>query len=283
MNLDHLKYFHDAATLESLSAAARLNRVTQSAVSQAILKVERHFGTKLLTHKRNQFELTLAGKAALRESQKVFDSVEAMKKNVAQSANAPLSGEITLAASYSVAITLLPSKLSLFSKLHPEVKIKLRLGNSEVVRRWLLEREVKIGVVVDEVKDDRFKARKVASGQFGLYEAIGGRSDWLSQGIFVTRQDRPEVQKLRREFLKRTGNELPIKMEITSWEVMKEFIAAGAGAGLCPDYVMTSALARRQVRPIASSGLKQNYTVTALYLAARPLPNDAQALLKLFD
>lgn len=44
MNVDRLRYFYDAAKLESVTASAQLNFVTQSAVSQAIRVLEAELG-----------------------------------------------------------------------------------------------------------------------------------------------------------------------------------------------------------------------------------------------
>jgi LysR family transcriptional regulator, carnitine catabolism transcriptional activator len=44
INLMHLKFFCDAVTFSSISEAAKRNYVTQSAVSQAIAKLEQILG-----------------------------------------------------------------------------------------------------------------------------------------------------------------------------------------------------------------------------------------------
>src|SRR6185369_15921035 len=48
MHIETLKTFCDLAETGSLSAAARLNRVTQSAVSQQLRALEQRYGRKLV-------------------------------------------------------------------------------------------------------------------------------------------------------------------------------------------------------------------------------------------
>lgn len=43
LNLTYLKYFFDAVELGSLTASAKANFVTQSAISQGIIKLEYYF------------------------------------------------------------------------------------------------------------------------------------------------------------------------------------------------------------------------------------------------
>jgi hypothetical protein len=33
---------------------------------------------------------------------------------------------------------------------HPKIQLKLRLGNIEIIRRWVLDREVEVGIFVDD-------------------------------------------------------------------------------------------------------------------------------------
>ena len=57
-NLHHIQYFLDAAREGSITSASRKNRISASAVSQAIRQLELAFGTSLIEHGRNQFQLT---------------------------------------------------------------------------------------------------------------------------------------------------------------------------------------------------------------------------------
>ena len=46
INLIHLKFFCDAVVYESITEAAKMNYISQSAVSQAITKLESIFGVR---------------------------------------------------------------------------------------------------------------------------------------------------------------------------------------------------------------------------------------------
>jgi len=61
LNLTYLKFFHDAALSGSVSESAKRNFVTQSAISQAISKLEEDLGVSLCQHKKQKFKLTEAG------------------------------------------------------------------------------------------------------------------------------------------------------------------------------------------------------------------------------
>ena len=64
-NLRHLRCFQEIVRLGSLSAAARAMHLSQPAVTQAVAKLEAHFGTTLLTRRRNGVGTTAAGQVTL--------------------------------------------------------------------------------------------------------------------------------------------------------------------------------------------------------------------------
>jgi LysR family transcriptional regulator, transcriptional activator of the cysJI operon len=66
MQIETMKVFADLAETESFTKAARLNGVTQSAVSQQIGSLERHFGAPLIERSRKRFRLTREGEVLYR-------------------------------------------------------------------------------------------------------------------------------------------------------------------------------------------------------------------------
>ncbi len=75
-NLYHLKFFCDAVTYKSISEAAKRNFVTQSAVSQAIGKLETLFGASLIYHNRQKLYVTEEGNVVYDHAKDVFTSLQ---------------------------------------------------------------------------------------------------------------------------------------------------------------------------------------------------------------
>src|SRR5215469_12202989 len=78
INMYHLKFFYDAATLKSVSDAAKKNFVTQSAISQGIAKLEKTLGVEIVTHSRQNFALTSEGKVVYEQAKAIFRAVDEM-------------------------------------------------------------------------------------------------------------------------------------------------------------------------------------------------------------
>lgn len=76
MELLQLRYFRDAARLESFSRVAEKYIVPQSSVSHTIAKLEDELGAKLFTRKANKIMLNEAGKAFLEEIDAALSKIE---------------------------------------------------------------------------------------------------------------------------------------------------------------------------------------------------------------
>src|SRR4029079_13315098 len=75
-----LKTFCDLCETGSFSRAARLNFVTQSAVSQQLRALERHYGQRLIDRAaRRSLQLTDAGKVLLGEARAVVERLAALE------------------------------------------------------------------------------------------------------------------------------------------------------------------------------------------------------------
>ena len=69
MHVENFKIFSDLVESESFSRAAKLNGITQSAVSQQLRAMEKHFSILIVDRSQKQFRLT-------REGQKLYESAK---------------------------------------------------------------------------------------------------------------------------------------------------------------------------------------------------------------
>ena len=76
MQVDNFKIFADLVETKSFSKAARLNGVTQSAVSQQARAMEKHFSTLLIDRSQKQFQLTREGTRVYNSSKEILHVYE---------------------------------------------------------------------------------------------------------------------------------------------------------------------------------------------------------------
>lgn len=125
-----LKYFQDVVRLNSFSAAAEANYISQSAVSQQIQALERELGFSLLQRKNRTFALTPAGEYFYQKSLILTADYERMCREAAKIAS---GSQIALRIGY---LRCYPgdefsNALSLFAQRRPDVDVSVASGNHE--------------------------------------------------------------------------------------------------------------------------------------------------------
>jgi DNA-binding transcriptional LysR family regulator len=238
LSLTHLKYFRDAALLGGIAAAATRNRISPSAVSQAVRNLESHFDTTLLQHSRNRFALTPEGKALLERSHALFTAAERLEDDMRVSRNA-YAGEVLFATQQSIAHHLLPQYIAQMQKSHPDLQPRIKLAPTDVVKRWIETREVEFGLSVDNVVHDSFLSMPIYEGRFVFVESTKVKAVAPEARGFITPGETTrESMTFKRVFETTFGVPPKILMEIKSWGVVKRFAELGMGVGLVPDYLM---------------------------------------------
>ncbi|MDR3624316.1 MAG: LysR family transcriptional regulator [Chlamydiales bacterium] len=235
-NLVHLKYFYDAIRLESITASARENHVTQSAVSQGIMKLEQHFQRKLLTHKRNLIKLTPEGKALFASSKQLFYYIDDVNNTFADG-NSVYKGKVEFACFYSIAVSFLPNALAEFQKHAPSISAKFITGRPEIVKNALKEGRVEFGLMTDGQDLLAYDCELIHSGFFHVYESIKRPAKTpITQCILS--EHSVEANALKKTFEKNYGKELFTHMDVGSWEVIVNLVLSNVGVGLVPDYLV---------------------------------------------
>lgn len=232
LNLNNLKYFYDAVESQSVSEAARKNFITQSAVSQGILKLEKALKISLITHHRNLFKLTIEGEIIYHQAQALFNILKNMQ-DLAQEQSQVVSGQINLTCTQSIAINLLSNVLEKMQKLYPQVTIKLKISKMDQIRLMLKKGMMDMGIVVESDTCDSFEKEEILNGNFYLYSKNGT----LSQGVYVDHNNGLFVSALTKLYKKRFKKEMTILQELDSWQLLAKCASQGIGSCFLPDFI----------------------------------------------
>ena len=145
--LKQLKYFQSVVRLNSFSAAAEKNYISQSAISQQIQALERELGFKLLERRNRTFTLTPAGKYFYQKSLILTADYERMRNEAAKIAKGNLASlKIGYLRCYTGAE--FHRALELFSEKHPDVEVSVLYGNHEEL--YGLLRSEKADIVLND-------------------------------------------------------------------------------------------------------------------------------------
>lgn len=233
-SLTFLRYFLSAAQSKSISKAAKENFVSQSAISQAISKLEVALGKQLITHEQNRFHLTQDGQLFLEKCKKIFVIFSEIEDCFNETDDV-FKGKLSFACTHSFALSLLPPYLGKLSQISSAVEPVLRFGHTGMIVDLVKKGDVDFGIVIDNEDFSGFHTKEIHKGEYRLY-----RSEMLSEQImnrFILSEERKEVSILRQYFHDR-GIEMNTSMEISSWEVIASLTEQGLGIGFLPDYII---------------------------------------------
>lgn len=239
LNLNNLRFFYDAVESQSISEAARKNYVTQSAVSQGILKLEKALQLNLISHQRNFFKLTSEGELIYHMTRQLFSTLKAMQ-NLAQEQSEVISGQINLTCTQSIAINILASGLQQMQKLYPKVELKLKISKMDQICLLLKRGIMDMGVAVESDICETFQKEEIRSGFFHLYSQNGA----IDQGVYVDHTNGLFVPKLMKLYRKRFRREMIILQELDSWQVLAKCASQGIGCCFLPDFIANEASLR---------------------------------------
>ena len=146
MQIESLKMFCDLAESKSFTKAAQINDVTQSAVSQTVSAMERHFKSLLIERSKKNFRLTTEGQVVYDFSKKILQSYETIESKM-QELQGVISGNIRLATIYSIGLYEIPPCVKRFLELHPGVNVQVEYRRPNRVYEDVLANTADLGLV----------------------------------------------------------------------------------------------------------------------------------------
>lgn len=152
MHIENFKIFADLVQSKSFSQAAKINGITQSAVSQQLRAMENHFKVLIVDRSQKQFKLTNEGKRLHESAKEILNLYERLDCEL-QEMKKVISGNIRVATIYSVGLHELPSYMKRFLSTYPTVNVHLEYRRSNLVYEDVLHNIVDLGIVAYPTKN----------------------------------------------------------------------------------------------------------------------------------
>ncbi len=138
------------------SAAARVCRMTPSAVSKLVARLETRLGARLMNRSTRRFQLTPEGTAFYERSVAVLADLDEAEREA--SAGAQPSGRLRINANVPVGTHLLLPIVPAFLECHPQVSLDIALTDRVVD---LMEDRTDVALRSGPLKNSRLVARKL--------------------------------------------------------------------------------------------------------------------------
>lgn len=145
MNLKQLRYFYEIANEEQITRAAKKLHIAQPPLSQALKALETNLGVLLFERNGRQMELTDAGKVLYGKAKTIFHQIDETIIEVKETGKG-IRGTLSIGCNKSC-FSHIPEKINVYQKQFPQVKFHLIEGDSYLLTKQLLEREIELAII----------------------------------------------------------------------------------------------------------------------------------------
>jgi len=151
MQIENFKIFADLVETKSFSKAAKLNGVTQSAVSQQARSMEKQLKALLIDRSQKQFQLTREGQRVYDAAKEILHGFEKMQCELLELKKV-ISGTIRISTIYSIGLHELPPFIKRFLQTYPSVNCRVEYRRSNLVYEDILHNSVDFGLVAFPIR-----------------------------------------------------------------------------------------------------------------------------------
>lgn len=245
----------------SVSAAAQQLALTQPAVTVLLRELEDRLGLRLFDRSTRSLRRTQAAAEAIGYAQRALAELDGMASSMA-ALSAGRRGRVRVAATATVAATLVPPAMRRFAELHPDVKVELDEVGPEAFVEVLLSERVDFGIgtleaSVSGLREEAFMRDMlvVAAAPTGKLPP-GTTMTWKQLAAFpvVTVKHGYGIRRRIEEAAMAAGATLRIEHEVSLLGTALAMAAHGLAVAIVPGSVVTPGLddrlvVRRLTRP----------------------------------
>lgn len=229
-----LKVFHTVALRLNFTKAASELYITQPAVSKHIQELEETYKIKLFERNGSKIALTPSGEILLKHTKNIFEIYRKIDFDMSTFVN-KRQGLLRLGSSTTISQYIISPVLARFHQRQEEIKVNLLNGNTEQIETALINKEIEIGIVEGQSKNQSIKYIPflkdelvlVCNSKNPLIQRNEISLDDLKLIKFITRERGSGTLEVIEYALKQVGvkiTDLQIEMQLGSTESIKSYL-----------------------------------------------------------
>ena len=241
MHVENFKIFSDLVDSESFSRAAKQNGITQSAVSQQLRAMEKHFNILIIDRSQKQFRLTHEGNKLYDSAKEIVYLYDKLGSEL-QEMKKIISGTIHISTVYSIGLHELPPYIKQFMTIYPEVNVRVEYRRANMVYEDILANSIDLGLIAYPQKhkqleilpfhDDELILACNPEHPFALSEEVDIH-ELNKQKIIGFEPDIP-TRKATDKIFKDSDIDVDLVMEFDNVETVKRAVEINAGIAIIP-------------------------------------------------
>ncbi|SDM03868.1 LysR family transcriptional regulator [Pseudomonas indica] len=241
-DLADLRLFIHIAEAPSLTQGARRAFLSPAAASARIKALEGQLGSRLLYRDNRGVELTPAGQRLLQHARLIMRQVDYLKSEFTDY-GAEAAGHIRIFANTTAVTEFLPEVLAGFLADRPGVTVDLQERLSRDIVRGVLDGSTDLGIIAGPVQAPGLQVLHFSTDRLVLAVPVGHE---LAARERVKLHDTLAFQHIGlhegstllsflRERVEHLGEQLSLRIQVSSFEAVCRMIEAGVGIGIIPE------------------------------------------------
>jgi DNA-binding transcriptional LysR family regulator len=266
MELSQIRTFLAVARTGSFSHAAGELFRTQPSVSLKIQNLEAELGHQLLERRPQGVSLTPAGEILRRRGNSILREITALTAELADLESFK-TGRVSIAASDTVCLYLLPQVIKQFVQNYPGIELRLFTQITRNVLDLVISDQVDIGIVTLPVAPESFETQKLYQDNFLVVYPPGhplelkrtlSPADLREYPIIHLKPDTVTRHWID-QHLEPFGLTGQVRMEVSTIEVIKRMVEAGLGISILPEMAIDEELHSKRLiaKPLKGVDLKR--------------------------
>ncbi|WP_434131204.1 LysR family transcriptional regulator [Sporomusa sphaeroides] len=146
MDIRDMRNFYAIVEAGNISNAAKRLNIAQPPLSKQMKQLEEQLGVQLFERGSRRIRLTEAGQLLRERAEQILGLVDGTVKEITE-LNSNLAGTLSIGTVTTSGATLLPSLLSRFHDLYPDVTFQLWEGDGYRILELLDNRVIEIGII----------------------------------------------------------------------------------------------------------------------------------------
>jgi DNA-binding transcriptional LysR family regulator len=239
------KLFRDVAHARSLSRAAAMNGISQSAATQHIQELEKRLGVQLLDRSTRPLGLTAGGKLyaelcrdVLRREEDFTAALDGIK--------AEAEGTVRVASIYSIGLSEMSRLRDEFARVCPGAELRVEYLRPDKVYEAVLEGHADLGFIsypehrrdltVIPWREERMTVAVYPSHPFAVFEVLMPAD--LDGQDFIAFDEEVIIRRELDKFFRDHDVKISIVMQFDNIQSIKEAVVLGSGISILPERTM---------------------------------------------
>lgn len=257
MLFDNSSLFRDIAQTRSLSKAATLNGISQSAASQHLRDLERKLGVALLDRATRPVSLTEAGKLYADLCRDVLRSEEEFLAGI-ERLTGKVEGKVRIASIYSIGLSEMTEIRGAFAARCPNAELRVEYLRPNKIYESLLGDQADLGLVSYPVATKDLAVIPWREEEMAVavspYHPLAQTNVLLPSDLeghdFIGFDEDLTIRREIDRFFREQGVEIRVALQFDNIQSIKEAIALGSGVSILPARTFQAEIAQGRLMAV---------------------------------